>query len=167
MLQSCECEPVLQTLPVLQTEVLQLLWLSGHVAALSSFIIISVFDLVFCLYQHTDSDLPVWMDPPSHSSSDSFSAARNLLMKVLFTFLTPNWTFAHSPGWCAGASLQVLCVLAFVWWDLSLTPLASCVIRYIIWWHKSSWCPYSSCHTVQMCRLGSLRLFFFSRITCD
>lgn len=33
-----------------------------------------------------------------------------------------------------------------------LSGTVSCVISNVIWWHTSSWyCPFSSCHSVQMC----------------
>lgn len=93
-----------------------------------------------------------------------FPTPRSLLMKVLFTFLTPNWTFLRHTRLicrCMPPSSEFVCAGFFL-----MGPLLNSfsIMRhqiYIIWWHKSFWCPYSSCCRIQMCRLGSLRLFFF------
>lgn len=76
---------------------------------------------------------------------------------VLFMFL--HWIQSNildSPGLLAVQVHHGSCYVTF--WFLSygilpwLSGIVSCVISNIIWWHKSFWyCPFSSCHSVQMC----------------
>lgn len=80
--------------PVLQTEVLQLFWLSGHVDR----IVFLDNILSVLIWFSVSTNTMTWIfqtewarcliDPLIH-----FQTPRNLLVKPLFTFLTPNRTF--------------------------------------------------------------------------
>lgn len=154
-------------LQVLQTEVLQLFWLSRPVAALLVFLIISVLIWLSVSTIPCSSILtPIFQSGRTRRLRAlliHFHVPRSLLMKELFTFLTPNWTFVSLTRLVcrcipAGFACAGFCLMG---------PLLNSfsIMRHgcIIWWYKSSWCPYSSCHRVQMCRLGSLGLFFSFR----
>lgn len=85
-------------LPVLQTKVLQLFWLSRHVAAFLYFIIISV---LIWFSVSTNILTPIFQSGRTHRLRAlliHFHVSRSLLMKILFTFLTPNICKTHQVG---------------------------------------------------------------------
>lgn len=75
--------------PVLQTEVLQLFWLSGHVVASSSLIIFSV---LIWFSVSTNILTRIFQTEWARCLTAPLIHFHNLLVKPLFTFLTPNWT---------------------------------------------------------------------------
>lgn len=88
---------------------------------------------------------------------------------LLVLFIFQSWVHNRHARYNIGAValLPALCLReSFLW----LGDTVSCVICKIIWWHNSFWyCPYSSCHSVQM--WFQIRSFpsglFYPRITCD
>ncbi len=154
-----------------QTEVLEWLCLVGHVTALSSFSFFSLcIDFFPSLFASCTCVLTAFCGLacqmgalPSVTGMGSFGAHLLCQVQTLWPHLLVLFMFLHwiqsnmldSPGLFAvqvhhGSSSVTFCFMSYgiLPW---LGGTVSCVIGNIIWWHKSLWyCPFSSCHSVQM-----------------